>query len=171
MTYCEKCVILNKKGENCKMALIICPECNKQVSDKAQSCIHCGYPLQKQINTVCIIKGQPYDFSCVLNAMLNNGEDQIAISKIILQKTSLQMSDGLKLGSMIYNTKKIPQTYAPERPLKTELEDNVPKCPYCKSKDLTKITTASRSISVGLFGFGSSKVGKQWHCNKCKSDF
>lgn len=27
------------------MALINCPECQKQVSDKANSCIHCGFPL------------------------------------------------------------------------------------------------------------------------------
>jgi len=28
------------------MALISCPECGKEVSDQALSCIHCGYPLQ-----------------------------------------------------------------------------------------------------------------------------
>lgn len=27
------------------MALIDCPECGKQISDKAASCIHCGNPL------------------------------------------------------------------------------------------------------------------------------
>lgn len=27
------------------MALIKCPECGKEISDKAQSCIHCGCPL------------------------------------------------------------------------------------------------------------------------------
>ena len=29
------------------MALIKCPECGGQLSDKAQACIHCGYPLQE----------------------------------------------------------------------------------------------------------------------------
>ncbi len=29
------------------MALIKCPECGKEVSDKAAVCIHCGYPLQE----------------------------------------------------------------------------------------------------------------------------
>ena len=29
------------------MALITCPECNGQVSDKAAACPHCGYPLEK----------------------------------------------------------------------------------------------------------------------------
>lgn len=27
------------------MALISCPECGKEISDKAKMCIHCGYPL------------------------------------------------------------------------------------------------------------------------------
>lgn len=30
------------------MALIKCPECGNEVSDKAPACIHCGYPLQEQ---------------------------------------------------------------------------------------------------------------------------
>ena len=31
------------------MALIKCPECNKEVSDKAEICVHCGYPISKWI--------------------------------------------------------------------------------------------------------------------------
>lgn len=39
------------------MALIKCPECGKEISDKAPACIHCGYPLslltiEKTENTV-----------------------------------------------------------------------------------------------------------------------
>lgn len=30
------------------MALITCPECGKQISDKAPACIHCGCPIQPQ---------------------------------------------------------------------------------------------------------------------------
>lgn len=30
------------------MSLITCPECKKQISDKADACIHCGYPLSHQ---------------------------------------------------------------------------------------------------------------------------
>ena len=29
------------------MALVKCPECNKEVSDQAHNCPHCGYPLKK----------------------------------------------------------------------------------------------------------------------------
>lgn len=45
------------------------------------------------------------------------------------------------------------------------------KCPYCQSTDTSKISLASRVVSTGLFGLGSKKIGKQYHCNKCKSDF
>lgn len=35
------------------MALIKCPECGKEVSDRAPACIHCGFPLQRvQIETI-----------------------------------------------------------------------------------------------------------------------
>lgn len=27
------------------MAIINCPECGKEISDKSEKCIHCGYPL------------------------------------------------------------------------------------------------------------------------------
>ena len=29
------------------MALIKCPECGKEISNKAKCCIHCGYPLDE----------------------------------------------------------------------------------------------------------------------------
>ena len=29
------------------MALIKCPECGKEISDKSKHCIHCGYPLDE----------------------------------------------------------------------------------------------------------------------------
>lgn len=44
-------------------------------------------------------------------------------------------------------------------------------CPYCNATNIKKISTTSRIISIGLFGLGSKKIGKQWHCTKCGSDF
>lgn len=45
------------------------------------------------------------------------------------------------------------------------------ECPYCHSTNTEKISTVSRAVSVSLVGAASSKLGKQWHCNNCKSDF
>ena len=35
------------------MAMIQCPECGKEVSDKAKACVHCGYPLEDQTTMKC----------------------------------------------------------------------------------------------------------------------
>lgn len=44
-------------------------------------------------------------------------------------------------------------------------------CPYCHSTNVSKIGTVDRGLSVGMTGLASGKLGKQWHCNKCKSNF
>lgn len=42
----------NYDTEECAMALIKCPECGQEISDKATRCIHCGIDLKStQIQT------------------------------------------------------------------------------------------------------------------------
>lgn len=48
---------------------------------------------------------------------------------------------------------------------------NAVQCPYCKSWQTERISTASRVVSVAAVGLASNKVGKQWHCLKCGSNF
>ncbi len=45
------------------------------------------------------------------------------------------------------------------------------ECPYCHSTNTKKISGFSRGFAAGLLGLGSSSLGKQWHCNRCDSDF
>ena len=50
------------------MTLIICPECGKEVSDKAEICVNCGFPLnrikQNYINKhICIYKNEQYEIT------------------------------------------------------------------------------------------------------------
>lgn len=45
------------------------------------------------------------------------------------------------------------------------------ECPYCHSTNTKKISGTSRMASVGFWGLLSGKIGKQWHCNNCRSDF
>lgn len=51
-----------------------------------------------------------------------------------------------------------------------EQHPHVP-CPYCKSTNTEKISTVSRAVSVSLVGAASGKLGKQWHCKNCGSNF
>lgn len=45
------------------------------------------------------------------------------------------------------------------------------QCPYCHSTNVSRISTVSRVTSITMVGLASKKIGKQWHCNNCKSDF
>lgn len=45
------------------------------------------------------------------------------------------------------------------------------ECPYCHALNVRKISFLGRSLSSGILGLGSGKIGKQWHCNRCGSDF
>lgn len=44
-------------------------------------------------------------------------------------------------------------------------------CPYCKSTNTEKISTLNRAVSISIVGVASSKLGKQWHCKNCNSNF
>ena len=59
-------------------------------------------------------------------------------------------------------------------PIKETLFHTKPivECPYCHSADTRKISGLSKAGSVALFGiFSLGKTTKQWHCNRCNSDF
>lgn len=63
------------------------------------------------------------------------------------------------------------KTNDPTQDPNSKLYIPVIKCPYCQSTNTSKISMVDRVVSTGLFGLGSKKVGKQWHCNQCGSDF
>lgn len=43
----DKCI--PNQGRIMKMSIIICPECKKEISDKANICIHCGFPRTNEV--------------------------------------------------------------------------------------------------------------------------
>ena len=46
-------------------------------------------------------------------------------------------------------------------------QTNIPKCPTCGSTNIKKISGTKRYVSTGLFGLGSSNVGKTMECKNC----
>jgi len=46
------------------MALIYCPECNKEISDKAKSCPRCGYPISGR--SAVMQQAQGYASQCII---------------------------------------------------------------------------------------------------------
>lgn len=95
------------------MALIVCPECNKQISDQAGACPHCGYPLintaekpknqiqttrKRKINVVnailfsVLILAAAVLVTCVLLLISNNRKKQEDYQESVRKESILQES-------------------------------------------------------------------------------
>ena len=140
------------------MSLIKCPECQKEISDKAQQCVHCGYPINSQKVIMENINGINYDVSF----LLDKNSSQVVKIKQIIELTSC---DALK-------AKEVVLKYHPTIPNNTQLKEkkfNQITCPKCNS---TNIQTTNRGFSLltGFVGSGSprnvcQKCGFKWKPN------
>ena len=142
--------------------LINCPECNKEISDKSKTFIHCGFPLNT--NNICLVNGKEYDLSFLLN-------DSEYIDKLVefVQLTDCYFGDSSEEITKIIENKKIPDilNIKTNEQFKQQANSNKPKCPTCDSTKLSKVSTISKASSVVLWGLFSQKVKKTWHCNNC----
>lgn len=142
------------------MALIKCPECNKEISDKSKVCIHCGYPLDDK-NTNCLINGISYDLSFLL-------DDTIQIpfrAKQLHLLTKCDIKDCLEKVKMITANKQIPKTMSLKQQKMSN--DNTPKCPHCQSTNVKSISGLNRGASIALLGIFSKKINKSFECKNC----
>lgn len=147
------------------MALIKCPECKKEISNKSKVCIHCGYPLENEHRIICRISGIPVDFTQIQN-ILDNGKYNhdsiyIAVNKILnesfptLTKTTCRL-----ITNEIVAMKSIPGTWNAE--FDFMLDRSTLKCPRCGS---TSITTGARGVNWKLGLIGASKTVNR--CANC----
>lgn len=73
------------------MALIICPECGKQISDKAPACIHCGYPLQAQIPVTTATASNSK--KVVIPSFSTPSQQKIPAIKVVREVTGLGLAE------------------------------------------------------------------------------
>ena len=129
------------------MALIKCPECRKEISDKSPNCIHCGFPLtsiQTNIlkNVIIITPSNGY----VIAKKGVSSEEALAFKKA-------QEQFGSQIEILDSNID-INEYY------KTTM--NTVRCPRCGS---TVITTGARGVNWTLGLIGASKTVNR--CGKC----
>lgn len=138
--------------------LINCPECGKEISDQSDNCIYCGFPLKK-------IKDQ--------NIILS--KEQCPICKSDDSHVLLGIEDTCKVCGYVFNQEKCkemnPNWHLGMKSDSQQTTLTQVSCPYCHSTNVKKISTTSKVISAGFLGLGSRKLGKEWHCNHCKSNF
>lgn len=46
-----------------------------------------------------------------------------------------------------------------------------PRCPYCNSENLSRITSFDKAVNIAMFGILGNKRKYQWHCNNCKTNW
>lgn len=138
------------------MALIECPECGGKVSDKANVCIHCGYPLhnEEKVQQIqyCPYCGKPNSIEstfcgyCGKSFVKQTVTNEIVVSSdtdIMEYKNGLDMpSDSIRLQQA--------QIIQQQRQLEEQRRqyDAQAKCPKC----------GSTSLSGGKQGFGVGKA-------------
>lgn len=168
-----------KKGDE-EMALINCPECGKEISDKATTCIHCGFPLNNIVENhtlqdVCIIDGTPFNLSGIkqkVNQFYSKHPDPtiieesdlgLLLNREIRQLTGINDVAGATLASKIISSKSIPETFESIKyPDPISFDKSKLCCPKCGS---TAITTGARGVNWTLGLIGASKTVNR--CGKC----
>lgn len=155
------------------MSLIQCPECGKEISNKATSCPHCGYPI---LNSNIV-----NSYNVILNAC---GVNRAQVRRILMETLNIKMID---TQNIINNTpciiaKNISQenaikfknifegvgasikinTEQTNYELFEQIKINEIRCPNCGSN---QITTGQRGFSFVTGFIGANKTVNR--CAKC----
>ena len=145
------------------MALINCPECGKEISDKSETCIHCGYPLSEK--NICYINGTKYDLSFVFEY---KWEERTIPMKMIIDLTDCTLNSVGAAVNEMFKTGVIPKTLTLEKKKSRPQTQTVkPKadtitCPKCGSANI-QTTNRGFSLVTGFIGSGSPRNV----CQKC----
>lgn len=78
------------------MALIKCPECGKEVSDRAPACINCGFPLS-EIKSSTVVSNEPRDCRLVIESIPNGSSKQLHAINIICDITGMSFNEAKAL--------------------------------------------------------------------------
>lgn len=146
------------------MALINCPECNREISNKASHCVYCGFPIRKE-NTICIIDGKAYDLGEIQKKILSiesgdEGSKYEIIKEIMKVVDGISMHTAACLVNVTIDNGRLPNEYGYSH-AQNRINHDV-KCPKCGSKS---ITTGNRGYSLAWGFIGSGKTVNR--CAKC----
>lgn len=149
--------------------LIKCPECGKEISDKAPQCIHCGFPISSNTPTqninsdYCSINGTPVNLKQIIDSIscVENRKQFDSFKKQVNKYVSLNDSNSAAL-FMIIIKHGIPESFYngdnfsnSKYNISKRKFGNVPICPKCGS---TSVATTNKGYSL-LTGFlGSGKA-------------
>lgn len=131
--------------------LIKCPECQKEVSDQAKVCIHCGFPLKKPAQPQKIITETPL------------------VKKVQAQRCPKCKAIYPASNSICPNCGNGDDRSMEEKHCNAPSTSQRPRitCPTCQSDNVVQISTTSKVVSVVAFGLFSNKRSKTFKCKRC----
>lgn len=132
--------------------IIKCPECGKEISDKAEICIYCGYPL----NTIKETDEFKFDKTKICPVCGKSTWKYDSESGLVLCTTC---------GCAVDENTVVHNAYIKKYEEQNKL--NKPKCPTCNSTNIEKISTGSKIISGMAFGLFSKDAKCTFHCKNC----
>ena len=169
------------------MALINCPECKKEISDKAQTCPHCGFPVKNESDkedrydiVMVGIEDDSYITRIKIVSYLSEMKDMSKkeIDKLIeffpqIVFSDLSLSDAIELESILVNLNAdveiVPVSLSVElkrsiarKEEKINENKNTICCPRCGS---TAVQIGERGYSIIAGFIGSGKTVNR--CGKC----
>lgn len=134
------------------MALINCPECGKEISDKSEKCIHCGYPIRNIPYLHENINGKDYDVSF----LLDNSMSQVKKMKHLTELS----------GCDLLLAKQIVLKYCPTKAIEQKSSTPQLTCPKCGSTNITEgtrgFTLTTGFIGSGKFRYVCKDCGNKW---------
>ena len=159
------------------MALIKCPECGKEISDKAENCIHCGYPIAS-------LGKEKYATDQYTVILESSGVNKVKIIKIVREITGIDLKAAKEavesVPYIITDKVSLEDATAVKNKFDGEgaivsivssdnknikiatTESNQIRCPRCGS---TQITTGQRGFSFWTGFIGANKTVNR--CAKC----
>lgn len=152
--------------------LIKCPECGKEVSDRAKQCIHCGFPIagsetkESELFAVYLTSiGNKQNKKSAVKIISNViKQDKLLVSYLIdkpnpllISNVDFQTANSIQRKLETYGidtyTRNMSEFSSGIRSY-SNVKDNVPKCPKCGS---TSIATVNRGYSLFTGFIGSGK--------------
>ena len=158
------------------MALITCPECGQQVSDRAAQCIHCGCPLSKEEKTgplFCVAltwvnpaaKVKVVGFLRELMGTGPSEANQVVSNIPVIVAHDLTRAEAESLQRRFASVDASVDIISEDELRKAKMEEaakNTVTCPRCGS---TAITTGKRGYSIVTGFLGSGKTVNR--CGNC----
>lgn len=157
------------------MAIIICCECQRQVSDKSDLCIHCGNPFPVASEPCFVVKAKApgvYYANCPQCGKQNIIKGDSASPVVSNDSYSLYRTDtpkACKCGlAPVYLKEKIEQhdAVAPSLPTPSIT------CPRCGSHYTQRISGFGKGVSFVAFGvFSANTLLHDFKCRQCGHKF